>query len=373
MRVPSGARVLRRVQRRLNPNRKQPGAVPGTLVYEGEAPPEPVRIHVFAYDAERLEEHEVEDPAAYRPSHDPDTVTWIDIDGVHDVALVERMGKVFGLHPLTLEDIVSTDQRPKFEEYPDYVYLVLKTMNYDHETCHIEPEQVSILFGHGFLLSFQESKEGDVFDPVRQRLREKRGIIRGVGADYLAYALIDVVVDYYMEILEGLGEHIEDLEDVVTLRPDTDGLRDINSLRRQVVMLRRSIWPLRDVIVALERSDRPFITAEIDPYLRDVYDHTVRTVELIESAREILASLVELHLSTVSNRMNEVMKVLTIFATFFLPLTFVAGIYGMNFNPEASPLNMPELNWFYGYPFAWAVMLAVAVVMYLFFRREGWL
>ena len=374
-----GSRTLRRVQRHILPhrphgsNKKQPGTAPGTLVYEGEKAQDPLRIHVFDYDAEELQEHEIEEAVACAPFRDEQTVTWINIDGVHDVDFVERMGKVFGLHPLTLEDIVSTDQRPKFEEYPEYVYLVLKMMHYDHATSHIEAEQVSILFGRGFLLSFQESKEGDVFQPVRERLREQRGIIRGAGADYLAYALIDVVVDYYMDILEGLGEHIEELEDAITLRSDTDALREINGLRRKVILLRRSIWPLRDVILALERSERPFITAEIDPYLRDVYDHTVRTVELIESAREILTSLVDLHLSTVSNRMKEVMKVLTIFASFFLPLTFIAGIYGMNFNSDASPLNMPELNWFYGYPFAWALMLATAAAMFLFFRRNGWL
>ena len=278
MHVPSGSQVFRRVQRRLRPNKKPPGAVPGTLVYEGEEPDAPVRIHAFDYGPDRFEEREIADVAACASLRSSSTVTWIDIDGVHDVGIVEQMGRLFGLHPLTLEDIVSTDQRPKFEEYPEYVYLVLQMMHYDHATCRIEPEQVSIIFGHGFLLSFQESKEGDVFDPVRQRLREGRGLLRQMDADYLAYVLLDVVVDYYMEILEGLGEHIEDLEDTVTLRTDTDGLRAINGLRRQVITLRRSIWPLRDVIVALERSDRPFVTAEIDPYLRDVYDHTVRTV-----------------------------------------------------------------------------------------------
>lgn len=215
--------------------------------------------------------------------------------------------------------------------------------------------------------------EGDVFDPVRQRLREERGRIRAGGADYLAYALIDVIVDYYMAILEGLGEHIETLEDEVTTTPEPDVMRRISQLRRKVVFLRRSIWPLRDVVVALERSDRPFMAPETDIFFRDVYDHTVRTVELIESAREVLATLTDLHLSTLSFQMNKIMKVLAIIATFFLPLTFIAGVYGMNFNPERSPLNMPELNWFYGYPFAWGVMLATALLMYVLFRRAGWL
>ncbi|WP_218830541.1 magnesium/cobalt transporter CorA [Rubrivirga marina] len=342
------------------------------LVYEGDEGAGPVQIHVIDYDADRLEEGPATVDACDR-YRDARTVSWIDVDGVHDVALVERLGASFGLHPLTLEDIVSPDQRPKLEEYPGYVYVVLQMMHYDHDARRIEAEQVSLVVGEGFVLSFQESKEGDVFEPVRQRLREGRGVIRKHGADFLTYALIDVVVDHYMEILEGLGEHIEDVEDDLTARPNADRLRDITGLRRQVIALRRSIWPLRDVVAALERADHPFVTDAIDPYLRDVYDHTVRTIELIESAREILASLVELHLSAVSNRLTEVMKVLTIISVFFLPLTFIAGVYGMNFNPEASPLNMPELNWFYGYPFAWGLMLAVALVMFGVFRRKGWL
>ena len=361
------------MQRSPRPNKKPPGAAPGTLVYEGEHPQAPVRLHAIGYGPDALVEHELDDAAACASLRASNDVVWIDIDGVHDIRLVEQMGEIFGLHPLTLEDIVSEDQRPKLEEYPEYIYLVLQMMHYDHAECVIETEQVSIIFGGGFLLSFQGSKAGDVFDPVRMRIREGRGILRQTGADHLAYALIDVIVDYYMEILEGIGEHIEDLEDTVTLRSDTDSLRTINALRRQVIALRRSLWPIRDVIVSLERSDRPFVSSEIDPYLRDVYDHTVRTVELIESAREILASLVELHLSTVSNRMNEVMKVLTIFSTFFLPLSFIAGVYGMNFNPAVSPLNMPEVEWYWGYPFAWVLMLGTSAALYLFFRRRGWL
>ena len=246
-------------------------------------------------------------------------------------------------------------------------------MHYDHRTGSVEPEQVSIVVGRGFLLSFQEAKAGDPFEPVRHRLRGGHGYVRSAGADYLAYALVDVIVDHYLDILEGLGEHIERLEDDLLDRPTPGVLRAINRLRRQVFLLRRSIWPLRDVIVAFERSDCSFITADVDPYLRDVYDHTVRTVELIESAREMLAALTELYLATASHRMNEVIKVLTVIATFFLPLSFIAGVYGMNFDPAASPLNMPELGWAWGYPFAWALMLATAGGLLLFFRRRGWI
>ena len=274
---------------------------------------------------------------------------------------------------LTLEDIVSTSQRPKLEEYPTYIYIVLQMMHYEHEAGTLEAEQLSHVVGDAFGLSFQEAKEGEVFEPVRRRLREGRGRIRSAGSDYLAYALLDLVVDYYLDVLEGLGEHLEALEDAITTNPDPVQLRSINRLRRQVLFLRRSIWPLRDVVTALERSTLPFMTADVGVFFRDVYDHTVRTAEMIEASREVLASMTELYLSTVSQRMNEIMKVLAVISTFFLPLTFIAGLYGMNFDPGASPLNMPELDWYYGYPFALTLMAAIAVVMFVFFRRRGWL
>ncbi len=353
-------------------HRRKKGLAPGTLVYGGDEPTGPVAIRAIDYNSEMLQETEVErveDCAAYATR---ETVTWINVDGVHDTALVSRLGQLFDIHPLTLEDVVSTHQRPKMEEYPAYVYIVLQMMHYDHETAALESEQVSLVFGSGFLISFQESIEGDVFEPIRKRLRES-GRIRAGGADFLAYALIDIVVDHYMYILEDLGEHIEALEDEVTIHPHPDIMHEINTFRRGVVHLRRSIWPLRDVVAALQRSELSFVSAETGLFLRDVYDHTVRTAEIIESTRDILASLTDLHVSALSFRMNEIMKVLAIIATFFMPLTFISGIYGMNFNPEASPLNMPELEWYFGYPFALGVMAVVAIGMFLFFRRRKWL
>ena len=353
--------------------KKKPGTAPGTLIYEGHEPDHPVRLQVYDYDVDHLEERELDDAAACAMYREQATTTWINVDGVYDVNLIERLGTLFDIHTLTLEDIVSTDQRPKVEEYPAYIYVVLQMMHYEHEQALLVPEQVSLIIRPGIVLSFQESIKGDLFDPVRQRLRDNQGRIRAGGADYLAYALIDVIVDHYMDILESLGEHIEDLEDEVTTHPSPDVMHRINRLRRKIVLLRRSVWPLRDVIMALERSERPFMSQETDIFFRDVYDHTVRTIEIIESAREVLATLTDLHLSTLSFRMNEIMKILAIIATFFLPLTFIAGIYGMNFNPDASPLNMPELNWFFGYPFALGIMVCVALGMYIFFRRKGWL
>ncbi len=359
--------------KRLNFHKQKKGLAPGTLVYGGAEPAGPVKIRVIDFDAHHFDERDVEraeECAAYLKQ---DTVTWINVDGVHDTELISRLGALLDIHPLTLEDIVSTKQRPKLEEYPNYVYVVLQMMHYDRETAALQDEQVSLVFGHGFLISFQESIEGDAFEPVRTRLREHRGRLRSSGADFLAYSLIDIIVDHYMVILESLGEHIEQLEDDVTTNPHPDMMQEINLCRRSVVRLRRSIWPLRDVVSALQRSELPFISPEMNLFLRDVYDHTVRTVEIIESAREVLASLTDLHVSALSFRMNEIMKVLAVIATFFLPLTFIAGLYGMNFDTDASPLNMPELEWYYGYPLALGIMGVVALSMYAFFRRRGWM
>jgi magnesium transporter len=359
--------------RRNRPSRRKRGHPPGTLVYTGDQPPGPVRIHRYEYDDEHFEEHLLDAGEAIDAHPTIGAVSWLDVDGVHEVALLRRIGAAFEIHDLTLEDIVHPNQRPKMEEYAHYIFVVLQMMHYDHETADLEPEQVSLVFGEDFVLSFQETKEGDAFELVRVWLREHRGRVRRSGADYLAYCLVDVVVDHYMEILEGLGEHIESLEDVVATEPHPELMQRVNTLRRRVMMLRRSIWPLRDVILALERSEVSFIASETDRYFRDVYDHVVRTAEIIESAREMLSALSDLHVSALSFRMNEIMKMLAIIATFFLPLSFIAGLYGMNFNPDASPLNMPELEWYLGYPFALTLMAAVATTMYVFFRRRGWL
>lgn len=364
---------IRTATLRFKPMKKKPGAPPGTLVYEGREPPRPVRIQVFDFGPDEVVERDVDDVSTLGGYRDTASTTWINVDGVHDVAIVEQIGKLFDVHPLTLEDVVSPDQRPKVEEYPAYTYVVIQMMHYDHEHIELQTEQVSLILSSGVVISFQESIEGDAFTPVRQRLRDGSGSIRIRGADYLLYALIDVIVDYYMVVLEGIGEHIDDVEDEVLVDPSPDMVRRISSIRRKVTHMRKSIWPLRDVILSLERSERAYISKENHVFFRDVYDHAVRTIEIIESERDVLATVTDLHVSTLSFRMNEIMKVLAIIATFFLPLTFIAGVYGMNFNPDASPLNMPELSWFYGYPFALALMLLVALGMFIYFRRRGWL
>ncbi|MEW6754084.1 MAG: magnesium/cobalt transporter CorA [Candidatus Latescibacterota bacterium] len=352
---------------------KPPGLAPGSLVYAGEPPGEPARIHLFSYDPQTLEERRLEEIEDCRPYLERGTSLWIDVEGVHDVELVRRLGSLFDIHLLTLEDVVHTRQRPKLEEYAGYLYVVLQMMHYEHEECTLEAEQISLLVGERFVISLQEGTLGDVFEPVRVRLRQGQGRIRGAGSDYLAHALIDLTVDHYVVVLEGLGEHVDEVEDAVTTDPRPEHLARINRLRRHVALVRRSVWPLQDSLLRASRSDVPLLSPGMQVFFRDVYDHAVRAADMVDALSEAVASLVGIYASMVNYRLTEVMKVLTIIATFFLPLTFVAGIYGMNFNPVTSPLNMPELDWYFGYPFALALMAGIGAGMFLYFRRRHWL
>lgn len=299
-------------------------------------------------------------------------VTWINIDGLHDVAQIEKLGGCFGLHPLTVEDILNTEQRPKVDINEGYIYIVLNMLTYDEEAKEIDSEQVSIVLGENYVITFQE-KHGDIFDAVRDRLKTAKGRIRRSGADYLAYCLIDSVVDNYFKVLEGIGEDIEEVEEALMDSPGKQTIQTIHFLKREAVYLRKSVWPLREIIGKLERGETPLVRAGTMVYLRDVYDHTIQVIDTVETYRDLISGMIDIHLSTVSNRMNEVMKVLTIFAAIFIPLTFIAGVYGMNFNTAGSPLNMPELNWYYGYPVVLAVMFAIGVVMLVVFKKKRWL
>jgi len=292
-------------------------------------------------------------------------VTWIDIDGVHQSDLLDSVGKHANLHPLVMEDIHNTYQRPKVEDYEDYLYIVLKMISWNEETKEVQAEQVSLILGKNYVISFKEDP-GDIFDPVRLRLREGKGRIRKMGADYLAYALLDQVVDNYFLVLENLGEQIEDLEEELITNPDASTLQTIHHLKRELIYLRKSVWPLREAISSLERGESPLFQPETLVYLRDVYDHTIQVIDTIETFRDMVSGMLDIYLSSVSNRMNEVMKVLTIIATIFIPLTFIAGVYGMNF------VNMPELQWRWGYFLIWGVMVAVAVGMVIYFKKRGW-
>ncbi len=345
--------------------RKKHGLPPGSLVVTGEATERPVSLNVFDYDAERLDER-VATLEAVLPLRDTEAVSWINVDGLHDLELVRQLGEHFGLHPLLLEDIVTLGQRPKMEEYDDYLFFVVKMHTVDEATRHLRSEQVSIVLGPSWVLSFQETS-GDVLDPVRHRLRSGSGRIRHRGADYLAYALLDVIVDHYFLVLEELGEVIEELEDSVP-QQYSDGLHHrINVLRRELILLRRTAWPLRELLSLLDRSESRLLHPETRPYFRDVYDHAVQVLDIVESLRDVLGGLMDLYMSSLSNRMNEIMKFLTVIGTVFIPLTFIVGVYGMNFD------HMPELHWRLGYPGVWVLMLALAAALAWFFRRKRWL
>ena len=350
----------------LRTHHKKIGASPGTLVHVGDRKVETVKISVFEYDAERLTERtprRIED-CAFCPAGPQ--VCWVDIAGIHQVDILEKCGAIFGLHPLVLEDILNTGHRPKFEEHDDFLFLVLKMLSLPENGTDIRIEQVSLIIGRNHLLTFQE-QEGDLFNGVRERLRGNRGKIRKRGADYLAYALIDAIVDGHFLILEKIGDEIERLEDELLTGPTPETLQRIHQLKREMILLRKSVWPLRELIGGLQRCESPLVAESTGIFLRDVYDHTIQIIDTVETFRDMLAGMLDLYLSSVSNRMNEIMKVLTIIATIFIPLTFLAGVYGMNFD------YLPELRWRWGYAAFWILSIVCALGMVKFFRGKKWL
>ena len=353
------ARIFRRVP-------KQAGLSPGTVAYLGERKIERVRITALNYDETRFEEKELASVEECLPYRDAPGVTWINVDGLHETALLEGLGAHFGLHPLTLEDIVSVQQRPKLDDYQNYIYIVLHTLGYDSAQGQVREEQMSLVLGPRLVLSFQET-EAAVFHPVRERLRKGAGRMRKSGADYLAYALLDAVVDGYYETLEWVSQRIEVLEEGLVDYPSPDLLRSIHHLKREMILLRKAVWPLREVISSLERAESPLIRPGTRIFLKDVYDHTVQVIDAVESFRDMLSGLQDLYMSAISNRMNEVMKVLTVIATIFVPLTFFAGVYGMNFQ------HLPELKWKWGYLGFWTLTVGIVVFMLAYFRRKKWL
>lgn len=346
---------------------KKAGLPPGTLVHIGEKKTEQPRITIFDYDEERFEELEARTMEACFPFKEKPTVTWINLEGIHDLDTIEKIGKCYGLHPLVLEDIVNTDQRPKAEDMGDYLYIVLKMLFYDDRRNEIVIEQVSLILGENFVLSFQEGREGDVFNPIRERIRNGKGRIRKMGADFLAYLILDSIVDHYFIILEKLGEKIEFLEEELIAQPAPETLKLIHHLKREMIFLRKSVWPLREVINTLERGESPLIKESTGIYLRDVYDHTIQVIDTVETFRDMVSGMLDIYLSSVSYRLNEVMKVLTVIATIFMPLTWIAGIYGMNFK------KMPELEWYWGYPLVLLSMAIIAGGMLIYFWRKKWL
>lgn len=345
---------------------RKSGMPPGALIHIGEPKSAKARATLVRYDADDVSQETLHDPAQCLPPAEGGGVTWIDLDGIHEIGLTERIGDCYGLHPLVLEDILNTEQRPKVEAYEGYLYIVLKMLSYDHARNEILFEQISLVLGPNFVLSFQE-RPGNVFDSVRERLRANRGRIRKRGADYLAYALLDAVIDSYFAILETSGEQIEALEERLVTSPEPDALPLLHKLKREMIFLRKAVWPLREVVSALLRRDSPLIGAETVVFLRDVYDHTIQVIESVETFRDMLAGMLDIYLSSVSNRLNGVMKVLTVITTVFMPLTLISGIYGMNFR------HMPELDWRWGYPAVLLAMLAIGGAMLAVFKRKGWL
>ena len=348
------------------------GLPPGTIVHIGEKKAENTRIKIIDYDSKNFQEKEAKKIEECFPFKDKPTVTWINVDGLHNVEILEKIGNKFDVHSLVLEDIVNTTQRPKMEDLESYLFIVLKMMDYNEKAKEIISEQVSFILGPNFVISFQE-REGDIFDTLRDRIRNNKGRIRKIGADYLAYSLIDTLVDNYFMILEKTGETIETLEDSVILDPSPKTLQKIQKLKKEMILLRKSVWPLRELINGLQKSESKLIKKSTGVYLRDVYDHTIQVIDTVETYRDLLSGMHDTYLSSISNRMNDVMKVLTISASIFIPLTFIAGIYGMNFNSEASFFNMPELNWEWGYVMVWAVMISVVAIMLIYFKRKKWL
>jgi magnesium transporter len=350
---------------------RKAGMIPGTLVHVGEEGGAPVRVTAIRYSLEQVEELVVTDLSAFLAAPRHPGVTWVNVEGVHDVSIIQQLGDHFGLHPLLQEDVANTEQRPKLEDYGDFLFLVLRMLyeqpsSESEDLVEIDSEQVSLVLGTDVVITFLEDPQ-DVFEPVRNRIRDNRGRVRKSGADYLLYALVDVIVDNYFTALERFSDLAEALEVEVMGEPSPATLPAIQQMKRAMIQVRRAIWPLRDVVSALLRGESRLVKKATVVYLRDVYDHVVRVVDIVETYREMVGGLMDIYLSTLSNRMNEVMKVLTIIATIFIPLTFIAGVYGMNFE------NIPELHWRHGYWYVWLVMLVSGVTLLVFFRRKKWL
>ena len=367
---------MNRIKRRIGAargNSAKKGMPPGTLFHVGEKRGQPPVMSVIEYGARGSVSRTV-DAAGQVPARvAPGRVRWINIEGLDRIDLVEALGKRHGLHPLVMEDILHTGQRPKFEDHDSYLFIVLKMLRLDRPGGGLTVEQVSLIVSNNTVLTFQEGLEGDVFDPVRQRISSGKGKIRSGGSDFLAYALMDAIVDEYFLITEDIGERIEAVEDELMKNPSASAMESLHHLKQELMVVRKAVYPLREVMSVLSRGDHRLLRKTTLPYLRDLHDHVLRLIETVEMFHETMMSLMEMVASLISNRMNEVMKVLTIIATIFIPLTFLAGLYGMNFEPTAGPFNMPELRWPYGYPVVLLVMGLVAGAMIVYFRKRRWL
>lgn len=353
------------MKKRRHAHNKKTGLPPGSLVHTGDVKTLNITLSVFRYNADRIEEHSIHSLSEL----DTDTgndILWLNVHGLHDPALMAAIGQRFGLHPLVLEDILNTDQRPKVDMYDDYLYLVTRFFTYESGQMQVSSEQISIILGERFVLSFQERPTGS-FDPIRERLRANKGLLRKSGADVLAYALLDMIVDKYFVMLEQISDDCEKLEDQLLHKPSDAVLQSIHKLKRETMDLRRAVWPLREIINTLIRNEFGFFQENTILYLRDVYDHSIHFIESLESLRDLLAGMLDIYLSSISNQVNKEVRTLTVVTMLFMPATLISGIFGMNFD------NMPLLQNYWGFWIALAIMLLVAIGMGLHFWRRQWL
>lgn len=343
---------------------------PGTLKFNSNAIAP--KITLIDYDENRATRTELENPLDCSAYLDTESVSWINLDGLGDEITWKQLSRVFNLHPIALEDIVNVPQRPKVVEYKEHLILISRMVTLDQRSNFFISEQISFVLGKHYLLTIQEEPEYDCLEGVRERIRSKKAIIRQKGVDYLFYTLVDAVIDGFFPVMEVYGEFVQSLQNEVITHPSHQSLKKIHQLQQDLLLVRRAVWPLRDAINSLLRDGNELISEEVQVFLRDCYDHIIQILDMLETYRDLASNLTDIYLSSVSNRMNEIMKTLTVISSVFIPLTFIAGVYGMNFNPDKSPFNMPELNWYWGYVFTWAVMLVVGGAMIFFFWRKGW-
>ncbi|MHB1253851.1 MAG: magnesium/cobalt transporter CorA [Candidatus Humimicrobiaceae bacterium] len=341
------------------------GMPAGSLIHIGEKKVEKVKIKLIDYGITEYTEQDIENIEQCFPYKDDHTITWINIDGIHETDIMEKLGDCFGFHPLILEDILNTQQRPKIEDFNDYIYFVLKMIDYNYKTNTISLEQVSIILGKNYVISLQE-RPLEIYEPIRSRIKNDKSKIRNTGSDYLVYLLIDSIIDNYFSVLEKIGEKIEHVENKLVSNPAQKTLKTIYDLKRNMLYMRKSTWPLREIISRLERGEISLINDSTRIYIRDIYDHIIQVIDTIETFRDMLSGMVDIYLSSMSHRLNEVMKILTIISTIFIPITFIASIYGMNFR------FMPEISWKWGYLIVWAIILFIIIYMVIYFKRKKW-
>jgi magnesium transporter len=356
-----------KLRKLFRPKKKPAGLPPGTAIYTGDkVSKDKVVVNLIDYKGQMVNEKEIQDPSECAIYSQKDTISWIDVEGIHDPKIVQQISESISLHPLVIEDILNVDQRAKMDEYDGYIYLVLKMFHMNKKSDEIIPEQVSIILSKNYVVTFQEGVEGDTFHEIRTRIRSNKGVINNMTSDYLVYSLIDSIIDSYFTILEVFGDRIEKLEEELVNNPQKKTLTEIYRIKREMLYIRKSVWPLREAISRLERGESELITRNTHLYLRDVYDHTINVLDTIETYRDMLSGMIDIYLSSISNRLNETMKYLALISTIFIPMTFIASIYGMNFE------LMPELKWAHGYWFALGLMAAIGLSFYIYFKKKRW-